>query len=50
MGKSTGDDEKDSWIDEFATTGATWYAEVMMGDDFDGFLKRIVQGPPLKKA
>ena len=50
MGKSTGDAEKDSWIDEFAATGATWYAEVMMGDDFDGFLERIVQGPPLKKA
>ena len=45
MGKTTGDAEKDSWIDEFAATGATWYVEVMMGEDFDGFLERIVRGP-----
>ena len=45
MGQSTGDPEKDSWIDESKATGATWYVEVMMGDDFDKFLERIVKGP-----
>jgi alkanesulfonate monooxygenase SsuD/methylene tetrahydromethanopterin reductase-like flavin-dependent oxidoreductase (luciferase family) len=42
---TTSGDEKDSWIDESEALGCTWYVEVMMGDDFDKFLKRIVKGP-----
>jgi alkanesulfonate monooxygenase SsuD/methylene tetrahydromethanopterin reductase-like flavin-dependent oxidoreductase (luciferase family) len=45
IGITTGDPEKDSWIDESEASGVTWYAEVMMGDDFDKFLERIVKGP-----
>jgi hypothetical protein len=46
MGVSTGDPEKDSWIDECAEYGSTWYVEVIwkgkMGDAFN-----VVQrGPP----
>ena len=45
LSKSTGDPEKDSWIEESKACGVTWYVEVMMGDDFDKFLERIVKGP-----
>lgn len=45
IGVSSGDPEKDSWIDESEALGVTWYVEVMMGDDFDKFLERIVKGP-----
>jgi len=44
IGISTGDPEKDSWIDESKACGVTWYVEVMMGDDFDKFFERIVRG------
>ena len=46
MGQTTGDAERDSWIDEYKATGATWYVEVMMGDDFERFLEKIRRGPP----
>jgi alkanesulfonate monooxygenase SsuD/methylene tetrahydromethanopterin reductase-like flavin-dependent oxidoreductase (luciferase family) len=46
MGVSTGDPEKDSWIDESEALGVTWYVEVMMGDDFDKYLEKTVKGPP----
>jgi len=45
IGTTTGDPEKESWVDESKACGVTWYAEVMMGDDFDKFLERIVKGP-----
>ncbi|MHA1495554.1 MAG: LLM class flavin-dependent oxidoreductase [Candidatus Thorarchaeota archaeon] len=45
IGQTTGDPEKESWVDESKACGVTWYAEVMMGDDFDKFLERIVKGP-----
>jgi alkanesulfonate monooxygenase SsuD/methylene tetrahydromethanopterin reductase-like flavin-dependent oxidoreductase (luciferase family) len=45
MGQMTGNPEKDSWLDEYKATGATWYVEVMMGDDFDKFLGKIQKGP-----
>ncbi len=46
IGVSTGDPEKDSWIDESEALGVTWYVEVMMGDDFDKYLEKIAKGPP----
>ena len=46
MGVSTGDPEKDSWIDESEALGVTWYVEVMMGDDFDKYLEKTARGPP----
>jgi len=46
IGVSTGNPEKDSWIDESEALGCTWYVEVMMGDDFDKFFERIVKGHP----
>jgi alkanesulfonate monooxygenase SsuD/methylene tetrahydromethanopterin reductase-like flavin-dependent oxidoreductase (luciferase family) len=46
MGVSTGDPEKDSWIDESEALGVTWYVEVMMGDDFDKYSEKIAKGPP----
>ncbi len=45
LSKSTGDPEKDSWIDESEASGVNWYVEVMMGDDYDKFFERIVKGP-----
>lgn len=45
IGQTTGGPEKPSWIDESEALGCTWYAEVMIGDDFDKFLERIVKGP-----
>jgi alkanesulfonate monooxygenase SsuD/methylene tetrahydromethanopterin reductase-like flavin-dependent oxidoreductase (luciferase family) len=45
IGQTTGDSEKPSWIDDSEALGCTWYAEVMMGDDYDKFLERIVKGP-----
>ncbi|MHA1950981.1 MAG: LLM class flavin-dependent oxidoreductase [Candidatus Thorarchaeota archaeon] len=45
LGQTTGDPEKDSWVEETKTLGMTWYVEVMMGDHFDKFLARIVKGP-----
>jgi len=49
IGQTTGGPEKPSWIDESEALGCTWYAEVMIGDDFDKFLERIVKGPYWKK-
>lgn len=46
MGVSTGDPEKDSWIDESEALGITWYVEVMMGEDFDKYLEKVARGPP----
>ncbi len=46
IGVSTGDAERDSWIDESKACGVTWYVEVMMGDDFDKFYKKIAKGHP----
>ena len=46
LSKSTGDPEKDSWIDEYKAAGVNWYVEVMMGDDFDKFLEKFAKGPP----
>jgi len=45
IGATTGD-EKVSWIDESESLGCTWYLEVMMGDDFNKFMERILKGPP----
>ncbi len=45
LSKSTGDPEIDTWVEESKACGVTWYVEVMMGDDFDKFLERIVKGP-----
>ncbi len=45
MGISSGDPEKDSWIKESEALGMTWYVEVMMGDNYDKFLERIVKEP-----
>lgn len=46
MGVSTGDAEKDSWIDESKACGVTWYVEAMMGDDFDKLYRKTVEGHP----
>ena len=46
IGQSTGDPEKDWWIDESKALGVTWYLEVRMGYDFDKFLEIITKGPP----
>ena len=45
IGTTTGDPEKESWVDESEALGVTWYVEVMMGEDFDKFLARIAKGP-----
>ena len=46
IGQSTGDPEKDSWIDESKACGVTWYLEVRMRYDFDKYLEKITKGPP----
>jgi len=46
IGQSTGDSEKDLWINESEALGVTWYLEVRMGYDFDKFLEIITKGPP----
>jgi alkanesulfonate monooxygenase SsuD/methylene tetrahydromethanopterin reductase-like flavin-dependent oxidoreductase (luciferase family) len=45
MGTTIGGPEKPSWIDESEALGCTWYVEVMMGNNFNKFLERIVKGP-----
>jgi alkanesulfonate monooxygenase SsuD/methylene tetrahydromethanopterin reductase-like flavin-dependent oxidoreductase (luciferase family) len=46
IGQSTGDPEKDSWIDESKSLGITWYLEVRMRYDFERYLEKITKGPP----
>ena len=46
IGMSSGNPEKDSWIKESEALGMTWYAEVMMGDYFEGHLEKVMKGPP----
>jgi alkanesulfonate monooxygenase SsuD/methylene tetrahydromethanopterin reductase-like flavin-dependent oxidoreductase (luciferase family) len=45
LGTTSGDPEIDTWVEESKACGVTWFVEVMMGDDFDKFLERIVKGP-----
>jgi alkanesulfonate monooxygenase SsuD/methylene tetrahydromethanopterin reductase-like flavin-dependent oxidoreductase (luciferase family) len=45
LGTTTGDPEIDTWVEDSKACGVTWFVEVMMGDDFDKFLARIVRGP-----
>jgi alkanesulfonate monooxygenase SsuD/methylene tetrahydromethanopterin reductase-like flavin-dependent oxidoreductase (luciferase family) len=46
MGVSTGDPEKDSWIDVCAEYGSTWYVEVIWKGTMEDALKVVQRGPP----
>jgi hypothetical protein len=46
MGVSTGDPEKDSWIDVCAEHGSTWYAEVVWKGTMEDALNVVQRGPP----